>query len=178
MTKAIIVCGASSSGNRLLTRLLIECGAYGDGKLKQRLDRHIPAGHKCVAWARSYPYRPRGADMWIDMATLIKPLVQAGYTDISVAVITRDWLCTALSQRRNKHSVSVTEAYDKINRAYRVIFENIVLYGLPYVMVNYERLVSDPLKVIQWVAGRLGLEAPEQIREQVYNANEKYSEIQ
>jgi hypothetical protein len=156
--KAILVTGGESTGTRLMTKILISMGYYGDSGHEQRLDQVIPQ-YPAIVWRRSVPHARQFPPL-AQMATTLRGL---GY-EVSALVMMRDWHCAAKSQVQAGHVANMEEAECNLRKAYAHITEQ--LRDVPFTMVSYESLVQRPANVV-WQA--LGL--PE-----VNDENGKYYE--
>lgn len=176
MKRAFIVVGPESSGTRVLTRLLIALGCWGDGGHYQPLDRQIrerkvslvKSGDKDIVFRRSIPHSGKYPDI-VDIANVF---LRAGALPILI-VTTRNWPCMALSQVKNRHARSVEEAYGKIRKAEKIIAEDIERGGLSYLKVHYDFLVMHPRAAIKALTHFLGVESPAKT-EQIISANNKH----
>jgi len=155
--KAILVFGPESSGTRLMTKILMKCGCIGDGDHYQRFDEGLPfpdSKDMVIVWRRSFPH----ASYWPNAFEMVEKLRKAGYTDIRVVVMSRDWYPSAMSQNELYHSGSTLEdGMERIREAYRRIFDFLIKSNLKYVVVNYEALIQRPGDVMRWVCAELGI---------------------
>ena len=165
--RAFLVCGPESSGNRLMTRLLVAAGCYGDGAHFQRLDRAIPVHEHQIVWMRSVPH----AHEWPDLSGMVHQLRGLNYT-VQVVVMSRDWTAVARSQVAAGHAPDEATALSNIREAWRHIFTHLNLVDVPYVVVNYESLVQRPSAALAGVMALFGLPLPE--HEYIYDGNVKW----
>lgn len=168
--RAYLVLGPESSGTRLMTKLLISAGCWGDDGHEQRLDGMnrealVRLGPPLIVWRRSVPH----AGEWPNVAGLVSGLRDCGYS-VTALVMSRDWHATACSQLAAPHAETVAEALANIQRAYRDIFAG--LDGVPYEVVNYEALVLHGRPVLRYLMRRLGLDEPCGVT--VYDGNAKW----
>lgn len=169
MKRAFLVYGPESSGNRLMTRILVACGCYGDGAHRQRLnDWPPPPDIEQIAWHRSVPY----GGAWPNLQKQTDMVRQAGFYP-TVLIMTRDWCATAMSQLHAPHVPDIDTGYEHIELAYLHIFGAVIGRGLPYVMVSYEALQRR--EYLDWLLSHLGLE-PQQEIEAIRDENEKWYE--
>lgn len=169
--RAYLVLGPESSGTRLVTRLLIAAGCWGDDGHKQRMDGMSRATLLTLrpaplVWRRSVPHNGQ----WPDVRGIVEGLRDCGYT-VTALVVSRDWHAMACSQLHAPHVKSVAEALQNISQAYRRIFAGLG-EDVPFEVVNYEALVAHPRPVLRYLARRLGLSEPADV--QVHDANEKW----
>lgn len=167
MTRAYLVLGPESSGTRLVTRLLIGAGCYGDGDHEQRLDAEFPADGRTLVWRRSIPHNRQWPSI-VDMAARLR---SAGY-QVTAVVTTRDWYPTIRSQVAAGHVVNDTEASSNLQRAYPYIFEALARWNIPFVVSPYEALTRP--EAVRRLLVMLGL--PPDIGEAVRDENAKWYE--
>jgi hypothetical protein len=166
--RAFLVYGPESSGNRLVTRLLVACGCYGDGTHTQRLNEGPPDTDLDIVWFRSVPY----ARVWPNLVDQIDQVKRYGYEPI-ILILSRDVYATAQSQIRVGHAKSLEAAYRSIQAAYKIIFDAITHHNVDYVMVSYESLFVRQSEYLGWLLDYLELELQQPI-EQVTDQNGKY----
>ena len=173
MTKrAIFVFGPESSGTRLMTRLLILAGCWGDADHSQRLDVSPPPDDvNLVVWRRSVPHAAR----WFSIDNLISHLEPHGFTRFQAVVTARDLHAMSHSQVAAGHVPSVQAARTNIQRAYTHIFSQLAKRSIPHILVTYEGLTTRPRETLRWLTSALDLTLPAVIPE-IYNGNEKWLE--
>lgn len=165
--RAFLVLGPESSGTRLMTKLLMVAGCYGDDGHVQRLDRDPLPNVPRLVWRRSVPH----GKQWPDLSAAIQRLQRGGYV-VTVVVTSRDWHAMALSQIEQTHAPDVAGAIRNVQWAYHHIFRALYLTHVPFEVVNYEALVSRPQAVTAQLMTRLGLPAPAEVS--IYDGNAKY----
>lgn len=172
--RAYFVSGPESSGNRLITRLLVAGGCHDDELITTQRGHgfYSTAGTfyklpDLIVVRRSVPY---GIE-WPDIKGLIAQLKEAMY-DVTVVVPVRDWNGIAHSQSKN-YTRTMSEALQMIERAYQEIFAAAYEMRVSMVMCSFEALVDQPVKYRNWLLGHLGLNAPDQF-EEINDANQKY----
>jgi hypothetical protein len=163
--RAYLVLGPESSGTRLLTRILIAAGCYGDDGHEQRLDSAIP-DEPLLVWRRSLPHDKQ----WPDIAGLVGLLRLHGYA-VTAIVSSRDWHAMALSQVQAPHAPDVSTALVQIQQAYLRIFAGLRSTATPFRVVNYEALVMRVETSIRLLE-HLGL--PAEARIEVHDGNAKH----
>lgn len=172
MKRAFIVCGPESCGNRILTRILVAAGCYGDGKISQRLDYKEPAAD-LIVWARSFPHAGR----WPNLVKMIAKLEMQGY-EVTALVPTRDWFATAISQVEAMHVPTLEWSDHNQQAAYKRIFAELDTAGVPFIVVHYDSLVHRPQRYIKALMAWLDLPMPE-THERIIDATEKrYAQTQ
>lgn len=167
MRRAFFVLGPESSGTRMLTKALMECGAYGDSSHEQRLDTlDFDEAPDLIVFRRSVPH----AGIWPPIRGLIRKMEKAGY-DVTPIVIVRNPHYTALSQVRVMHSPSYEVARERIQVAGAQIGWD--LGNDPDALfVQYEQLVEDEDYRAEFFE-EIGLEEPDM---EFYNGNLKYEQ--
>jgi hypothetical protein len=159
--KAYLVVGPESSGTRMITKALIECGIPGDAGHTQMVDSFVGESRNVFVVRRSLPH----GGVWPPLLSMKKRFIESGYQIIPI-VIYRDERITALSQIRNHHARNVREARKKIKTAKNIIkmtFEDPIV-------VQYETFVGDS-RIRKAFFSQLGLEEPDM---EFYDGNAKY----
>lgn len=173
MTKrAYLVVGPESSGNRLMTRLLVAAGCQGEGDHVQRWDTHPPVSEEPIVWLRSVPH----ARQTPDIVAMVRRLWARGYK-VKVVVMLRDWHSTLASQVRMGHVKSKDQGQRHIRDAYVWIFSQVAEASVPFYVVSFEALVARPDATMTWLCDALGLEWRDgMLPEPVLDENAKYYE--
>lgn len=159
----ILVLGAESSGNRLMTRLLVEMGC--DGIYTPPYNDVHPSHAKPFVWLRSIPY----AQDIPDLPALVR---SAPTDDINAVVMIRDWLPMISSQIASGHAPNEQAATHRSRHALAYIFGFLLDADIPYTLVTYEGLISRPIQICRYLADRLGLSMPETLS--IYDADAKW----
>lgn len=167
MKRAFLVLGAESSGTRLMTRILINAGCYGNEHHDQTLDNKIPEHESLIVWRRSVPHRKK----WPDLVGMVEKLEEFGF-EITVFIMSRDWYSMARSQVNAPHVENATKAYENISNAYEYIFA--AMTAMKYELVNYEALTQNS-QVIESLLTRHNLPHPTRSM-YIYDGNAKYYE--
>lgn len=167
MNQAYLVLGPESSGTRLVTKLLIDAGCFGDGGHEQRLDKEGDATKSLieearlpqdgpVVWRRSYPH----GGSWVDISKAVVQLRRHGYK-VTAVITTRDWFPMIRSQIK-EHSGHVNR-YDtgeqNAQKAYRKIFADLPA-DVPFVMASYDSIGRFGRRAVRRLLERLGLRKP------------------
>jgi len=152
--EAIIVVGPESSGTRIMTKILIACGAWGDHGHNQRMDKKVPEGKDLVVWRRSLPHGSRAKKRdWPDLWEMKKALRAAGYCDPLLIGMTRDFKSMVKSQVKNGHVLSEIEAKNNIDDAYHMICSSPFEDDFADIcLVSYETLVAHPRGVLEYIS--------------------------
>ena len=96
-------------------------------------------------------------------------------TGTQATVITRDWHAVIESQLRVKHSRSRDESWQRLQKAYPMMFGGLAEHNVPFVVVSYEALVGLGEPYVDHVLRMLNLEPPEAV-EDLIDGNGKYYE--
>lgn len=171
MSRCYLVCGPTSCGNRLVTRILVAAGCAGQGDHFQpwdvvdqwdRVALPPPSGQD-VAFFRSLPHGVQGS--WPKMDRLFADVADQGYEPF-VVVTVRDPTC---SQRSHVLHHSCAGDY---SRAYRSIFA--AVGELPWTFAVYESLILGRLAAVNDLLRRCGLPTLAQMPEPLLNKNAQY----
>lgn len=172
--KAIIVCGPESSGNRLMTKLLMISGCMGQDGHEQDFDTYVPHADQTqrnIVWRISVPggknYRP-------NILYMVHMLQSKNY-DVQVVVMTRDWHCVTHSQSFHL-KIDKDLALHRTREAYLHIFDQLRSACVPFVVVTYGGLVLSQEKGICALLDMLELPYGDMadFDEVIRNGNEKY----
>lgn len=173
MTVAVLVMAPESSGNRVMTRLLIAAGCAGRAGADQVFDQGIPPATQPIVWLRSFPHGGR----WANIPQMASLLRLQGY-DVKAVVLFRDWNCQRASQVAVPHVVDDAHAKQRIREAYWHIFTGLARAGMlqEYVPVVYEALVAHPVEVLTGILEELGLPTDSVVESatQIVDADAKY----
>ena len=162
-TRCYLVVGPESSGTRLVTSLLMDCGCAGSSGHHQEFDHGAPQAEQypLAVWRRSVPHGPKMPDLRGMVRILLR---QGGYDQVVVVVVARDSFALGRSQKARSHLRRTGPGVqEKLIRAYAHIFdevlelrliwsERIVAYMLPY-----EALVLQGEKAVSVILKALGL---------------------
>jgi LPS sulfotransferase NodH len=169
--RCYFVCGPTSSGNRLVTRLLVAAGCAGLGDHQQPFDvlgdwnqiELPPASNRPIALYRSLPHGKEGA--WINLRRILKAIVRAGFEPFAVVAV-RDQTCAERSHELN-HACA-----GDYRRAYRDVFA--ALGRTPWTFAIYESLTLGGLPAVNALLKRCGLPALATLPESLRNENRKH----
>lgn len=146
--QAILVLGSESSGTRLTTEILIANGYFGDSTHEQRIDNiQNPSELKDIdriVWRRSLPHGITGTFPIINDLQI--KLNDLGFNDIKIVVTIRDSFCTEKSVN-NIHNRYYIDS--DIRQAYYSIFSYLYNYRVPFYILTYESLISNPVGIQQ-----------------------------
>lgn len=140
--RAFFVVGPESTGTRVLTRLLIANGCYGDGGHEQRIDLEIGSHsskfreYSMIVYRRSVPHDGDSPPIrWI-----ISRLRAAGFR-VLVLLTVRDFYCTTQSHILRTHAKDEESAFQRISSAYNWIFSELSQSGVSTIVVPFEAAV-------------------------------------
>lgn len=173
MNQAFFVVGPESSGTKLITKLLIEAGCFGDPGDEQRMDRGFPkdGGPENIVYRQSFPCRK----VWPDLLKLINDVRQNNYKSF-IIVMTRDWKAMELSQAMRGHILSGQELYENVQASYVNIFRTVGVLMTEYLMISYESLYQRPEQYGKWIFKKLSLDSKNVNWKQVTDQNAKHYE--
>lgn len=157
MSRAYLIVGPESSGNRHLASVLIDAGCQGKADTVQPWDGPgwsivVPEPRpEHLVVVRSFPH----AGTWPSLASLVRQLRQQGY-EVAVLLTSRNPAIVERSQVKAGHVATVEDARRNIQRAHRRIAEGLFVdatirvHAIPY-GVTRSRLFG------RWLTQVLGL---------------------
>ena len=170
MKKAFIITGAQSSGNHLMTDILVSSGCVGTVDSDQPFWDDVDNGKDNVVWRGSMP---KGGIGWWNIERMIYRLSNIGYK-VFIIVMHRDITAMAMSQvKKYKNISSFNDAHYEIIQAYNRIYhflrrscnENII-------PVSYESLVYQKEDTLKGLSNILGIELNHNVN--ITNENRKW----
>lgn len=171
MPRCYLVCGPTSSGNRLVTRLLVAAGCVGQGEHHQPWD--IPgqwdrvalpkASDHHVAFFRSLPHGVEGC--WPDLHHLLDSIQDAGFAPFFLVTV-RDPTCSQRSHAR--HHLCLSD----YARAYRMLFS--AIGDRPWTFAVYEALILNGLAAVNGLLERCKLPPLARLPESLRDENRKH----
>lgn len=169
---AIIVCGAESSGNRLVCRTLAANGFVNVTETRRWQDVLTPTSNDPIVWLRSVPH----AREWPDLVGMAQLLVERGYRPAAL-IPTRDWACTAASQVRAGHVDCEVNAHRHLRIAAATTCAKLSAASVPFAFVSYEHLVKRPDYTLRGALRLVGVDTPPlTIHDEIRDENTKYVE--
>ena len=143
MRRAFIICGALSSGNRLVGAILVRAGCWGDSSTNQPKDiSEIPKDAKDIIWIHP-PWD-----------TLISDLRTAGFEKIIFIVVIREPEANCRSMVKSGFYKELQPAYDERTAHLCNILNVAAINNCQIEIITYEGLSVPMLKL--WLP-RLGL---------------------
>lgn len=151
--RAYVVVGPESSGNKLLTALLIRAGCVGDPRDDGPGMWSIiePATEQRVALTYSFPH----GQEWPDLRNVYWRLQNKGYLTWFLVAARDPWCVFQSQEQRRLKPMPVAMA--NYQRSYREIFTQLHAIDAPYLMVPYEAITSEPEKSVQRLLELLSL---------------------
>lgn len=178
--KGIIVLGPAGSGTRIVTRIIVENGAYGQYTHTQELDKYIgsPAGCEIIEDNNNSHYVirrsiPHGRTL-PDLSKIIDLFLINGISDMVFVVTHRYREYSAMSQLNGHNGLikNKKEGMKNIEKAMDMINDELSLFAYEFLPVNYEMLVAYPWLMQRYICRKLGLEFKNEI--DIINGNKKY----
>lgn len=145
--RAFIVCGAESSGNRLVTAYLVRAGCHGSGSHLQPTDADL----ETTSVERIVIIRHG-----LEVGKTIPILRERGY-DITAIVVIREESALLKSQVDHHHFPDVGVARVGTRNQHREAFRAILDAGIDFIMLPLEALVLHPIPVVRRMLERVGL---------------------
>lgn len=178
MKKVYLVFGGEACGNHLATNLLVWA------EIKKGTTTHdviLPEKVKeedfPIVYRRSFPH----GGIWYQAEHILNPIIKRNILkedDVFVIVPVRNWECAIKSSIMRSHSKTKAEAIDKLKKAYKNIFSDIMNHGFDYMIFSYDEATRRPAKYLEHFYNILSLKvSPEMINElaaKVTNENDKF----
>ena len=153
--KIYIVLGGESTGTRLVTKLMMQAGCYGedahiqsmDGDVKEMRWDKIKATLKNqpIVWRRSFPHDGEYPNISREMVEPLKQGCGLSDRDFYFLVTVRDWFPASRSAAIRGHSSTPYTALEKLREAYTQMFQFFSRFpAITFYMVSYEGLVTYP----------------------------------
>lgn len=152
MKQAYVVCGPESSGNRLLTSILIRSGCVGEASDQPGLwHQKKPSNEEKIVLTISFPH----GHEWIDLVDILTQLNNRGYA-VWFLITVRDHHCVIESQKQSRLKAPEL-AWGNYMRAYREIFKQLAFMDVPILMVPYEAIISRSVEYVRELLTTLNL---------------------
>lgn len=143
--RAFIVCGAESSGNRLLGAILTRAGCWGEGSTNQPEPCDVPDDQSAVMVIRHHDLR----QTW-------QTLTSKGFR-VTALLPVREWNANLGSLVTRGHDLNQEAAELRIKRTLFGNLSDSLIYNIPLIVTTYESL-QDAASVTA-LLGTLGLPA-------------------
>jgi len=167
MNKAFFVIGPESSGTRLVTKIFLHMGCYGDDGHNQRLDSMLFPEDRDIVLRRSIPHR----GVFPDINRIYDMMCKTH--DTSVIITMRSLYPMIRSQINASHVVDINHAKRNITHALYDISRFIYFINPPFIMITYEDLVFHSDQVIQTLSDFADLPVLDEV-EAITDENLKY----
>jgi len=152
---AYIVLGGESTGTRMVTRLMLRGGCFGDAGHIQRIDGMIKEERwdelreimdkQPVVFRRSMPHDSNWFNIRREMVDPFTEKLGLTERDLYFLVTTRDWFCASRSAAIAGHSSTPYTAIEKLREAYGRIGQFFLTFNAcEYYTVAYEGIIHYP----------------------------------
>jgi len=167
--RAIFVTGPESSGTKIMTRIMIMAGCYGQDTNKQALDMGLDNKPDLIVFRRSVPHMGKleTVEHWI------RKMWAENY-DVKVIYTSRNFFEMSKSQVKQGHVGMIHQAEQNIRMAKEMIEVGLMAVKCEFVMSQYEDLVRYKQEHVRFICERLGLGTPAIPANLIYDGNEKY----
>lgn len=176
--RAYFVMGATSSGTRLMGRLLVAAGCSSDGTVPAIKNDHNDLWETVKPTANQIVMRrhsPVGRKpFWAKDPNIIKALWMEDY-DVVGIVMSRCQVIVEQSMLAAPHTDELSKARGQTGFFWKSIMQNIP-DQCPFEVVQYESLVNQPELYLKLLGERWGLQFPDSI-ECITDGNQKYWEV-
>ena len=177
MKRVFIIIGPESSGTRVVTRLFIKAGCFGEGKHLQALDKFIKGEIKnlkkfsgnadTIVFRRSIPHGVN--PVWIKFNQIEKLFTEQGYKVFWIVTM-RDWSSLARSKVRRGHKKNLKEAKESVKKEYSYIASGLVS-RTNYYMLMISDLFKKPKETLRRMVEWIEFEIPDGAVADIFNAD-------
>jgi len=169
--QAVLVLGPESSGTRLVTRIFLAAGYWGDGDHAQRLENgETPPPSRNIVWRKSYPH----GENWPNAVELARDLRDKGF-EVHAVVVMRDSYCCTRSQRARGHSNDKLKSRDAYRKAMLQIFKQVSEALLvSWITVSYSELILRGARAAKKLVEQINPYAKLDFTEKIVDENLKY----
>lgn len=165
----IFVVGVESSGTRLLTKIFVDLGYFGDYTHAQRLDKENSNKEKIV-YRRSIPHATKYPD-------ILRIKARFKQYNIKTIITHRDFICNTKSKVQNNHSKKET-VYNDIQEQYIFIGNNLSSLK-PFTIISTSQLFTDPKRTLKNLLNYIEIDYTEEnldkVTKQINNPDLKWS---
>lgn len=165
--KAFLVIGPESSGTRLVTKIFLHMGCFGDAGHVQHLDSLIFPEDRNIVFRRSLPH----ASVFPDLDRIYNLISQTH--DTRVVVTMRSLYPMIRSQINACHVADKNHATRNISLAMYTIARFLYFTSPQFYIVTYEDLVLHPDGAIQKLSEFAELPVIDEV-ENIFDGNSKY----
>lgn len=134
--RAFVVCGAESSGNRLLGAILCRAGCWGSGSTNQPDLTDIPSDEPLVMVIRHH-----------ELLQTYRSLRQRGY-EVTAIMLVREWIANVGSLIERGHDRTRRAAEKRIQKTLLCNLFDATVYGIPLVVTTYESLTEAAISAL------------------------------
>jgi len=181
MKKVYLVFGGEACGNHLATNMLVWTGIKKGTTIKDIVDpKKIKEDEFPVVFRRSFPH----GGIWYKAEHILDPMLNKELIkkeDVFVIVPVRSWDCAIKSSLMRGHSKTKAEAVDKLKRAYKNIFSDIINNGFDYMIFSYDEATRRPTEYLEYFYDSLSLKVSadkkKEIAAQITNENDKFYQV-
>lgn len=149
MYKIYLVFGPESSGNHLVTNILIKGGIKRGTSTSDVINpKNMEREDFPIVFRRSFPH----GGVWYKWEEMLKPLFQKKLIqkeDIFVIVLIRNWSCAIKSSIKRGHSKNYSESLFKLKKAYKNILEQIK--DLDYMFFSFDETIINKEQQVKFL---------------------------
>lgn len=169
MKKAFVVLGPESSGTKLVTKIFIESGCFGDDGHNQKLDQNTELNDiDTLVFRRSVPH----SRVFPDIKGIQDRFEKQGF-EVFWVIVVRDWTCTAESAPKYGHKGCVQSARKCLPGEWRYIGDNLKHMKKFYFILT-SALFLEPLRSLKSLENWIGMSINYGIVKEIFDADEKY----
>jgi len=181
MKRSILVLGIERTGTRIVTKMIIDGGVWGDSNHEQRVNMAligkylIPDEIETVVIRRSYPHN----GLYPSINRLIYSMNTIGYPISDIVLTIRDTNFVIISQHKSDKILPFpAEIKDRdreklFQKSLKIIFEQLSKIKIPVTVISYEALVNYPQFIFNHIKDRLNL--PKLPNTEIFDGNKKYT---
>jgi len=183
--RSILVLGLERTGTRIVTKMIINGGAYGDDSHNQPLDfvidgkKNLNIDNNIIVLRRSFPHDRK----YYSIERLIKRLKEIGYPTSHIVITNRDYHFVIKSQQASDkilpYPSGINNRYDLYQQSIislysEIPFINFYSPNTQIIQLSYEALVQYPQYISKQLKETLSL--PNDIIVNIVDGNKKYVE--
>jgi len=177
---AFIVIGPESSGTRVLTRMFVEAGCFGQDTNGQKLDlvlggqdtfERVVGNSEKLVFRRSIPH----SKTWPDINGIHLFFESKGFTPLWL-ITCRDWYSNIRSKIKRGHANKWEKAITAYKKEWEYLVANKSYFRGQYYYVNMSMLFEDPNAVLSAMAQITKVIIPVKGCELIFNPDKEYTE--